>query len=66
MGTILEFPADAGSRRSGSTMVPPPGHRAEVVILPTVRIERHAQTQGDGGPEQGDAPRRGRRRRVRS
>lgn len=66
MGTILEFPADAGMRRSGSTMVPSPGHCAQVVILPVVRIERYAQTRDDGGPEQGDAPRRRRRRRVRS
>ncbi|MBB1091759.1 hypothetical protein [Rhodopseudomonas pseudopalustris] len=66
MGTIIEFPANAASRRSGSTMVPPPDHHAKVLILPVVRIERHAETRDDGGPGQGDAPRRPRRRRVRS
>ncbi|RJF74314.1 hypothetical protein [Rhodopseudomonas palustris] len=66
MGTILEFPADASARRSGSTMVPPPGHRATVVILPVVRIERHAPSQDGRGPEQGDTPPRRRRRRARS
>lgn len=65
MGTILEFPADAASR-SGSTMVPSPGHRAKVLILPVIRIERHAESRDDGGPEQGDAPPRRRRRRARS
>ncbi|MCG6203198.1 hypothetical protein LPW26_00990 [Rhodopseudomonas sp. HC1] len=65
MGTIIEFPIDASARRSGSTMVPSPGHRATVVILPVVRIERHAPSQDDSGPEQGAPPRR-RRRRVRS
>jgi hypothetical protein len=65
MGTIIEFPADAASRRPVSTM----GARREsgtIVILPVVRIERHAETTGDDGPEQGAAPGRRRRRRARS
>ncbi|NVN87047.1 MAG: hypothetical protein HXX15_13280 [Rhodopseudomonas sp.] len=66
MGTIIEFPADAASRRPGSTMVAPREGGGTIVILPVVRIERHAESNGDGGPEQGDAPRRGRRRRARS
>ncbi|WP_416221118.1 hypothetical protein [Rhodopseudomonas palustris] len=47
-------------------MVLPPDHPATVVILPAIRIERHAETRDGDGPEQGDAPRRRRRRRVRS
>ena len=43
MGTIIEFPADAASRRLGSTM---DGASREgmgtVLILPVVRIERDA------------------------
>ncbi|MGP9811853.1 hypothetical protein ACTZWT_10110 [Rhodopseudomonas sp. NSM] len=66
MGTIIEFPTDAASRRSGSTMVLPPDRPATIVILPAIRIERHAETRDDDGPEQGDAPRRRRRRRARS
>lgn len=65
MGTILEFPADAAARRPNSIVVAP-GQRAEIVILPVVRIERHAEPSSDGGPEQGDAPGRRRRRRARS
>jgi hypothetical protein len=66
MGTIIEFPADAVSRRPGSTL---DGASSDgmgtVLILPVVRIERHADHTDDGrGPEQGTAP--GRRRRRRS
>lgn len=66
MGTILEFPADAASRRPNSIVVAPGQRAAEIVILPVIRIERHAEPTSDGGPEQGDAPGRRRRRRVRS
>ncbi|MBI5130419.1 MAG: hypothetical protein HZA66_13330 [Rhodopseudomonas palustris] len=66
MGTIIEFPTDAASRRSGSTMVPPSDHQAKILILPAIRIERHVETRDDRGPEQGDAPRRRRRPRARS
>jgi hypothetical protein len=65
MGTIIEFPADAASRRLGSTM----DHAAReskgmVLILPVIRIERQAdETSGDRGPEEGTAPGRRRRRR---
>ena len=66
MGTIIEFPADAASRRLGPTMdgaaQPVKG---TVVILPVIRIERQVEeeTSGDRGPEQGTAPGRRRRRR---
>jgi len=65
MGTIIEFPADAASRRPGSTMDGAPRDGlATVLILPVVRIERETGKTGDGrGPEEGTAPGRRRRRR---
>lgn len=65
MGTIIEFPADAASRRPGAGM---DGASRDglgtVLILPVVRIEREAVETGDGrGPEEGAAPGRRRRRR---
>jgi hypothetical protein len=66
MGTILEFPADAASRRPGSPIdgVPRKG-MGTVLILPVVRIERQPEeTSGGRGPEEGTAaPGRKRRRR---
>jgi len=68
MGTILEFPADAASRHMGATMGSAPREAtATVLILPVVRIERHAEEASGGrGPEEGTAPGRRRRRRARS
>jgi hypothetical protein len=65
MGTIIEFPADAASRRLGSTMDGGPREgSATILILPAVRIEREANETNDGrGPEEGTAPGRRRRRR---
>jgi hypothetical protein len=65
MGTIIEFPADAASRRLGSTMDGAPREGlGTVLILPVVRIERTPEeTNGDSGPEEGAAPGRRRRRR---
>ncbi|MBV8924735.1 MAG: hypothetical protein JOZ74_05125 [Bradyrhizobium sp.] len=64
MGTIIEFPADAASRRLGSTMDASVGGTGTVLILPVVRIERESDgTGGGGGPEEGTAPGRRRRRR---
>ncbi|MFL6814229.1 MAG: hypothetical protein ACJ8EK_09325 [Bradyrhizobium sp.] len=65
MSTIIEFPADAASRRPGSSV---DGIRREgmgtVLILPVVRIERGPdETSGGNGPEEGTAPGRRRRRR---
>jgi hypothetical protein len=65
MGTIIEFPADAASRRLGSTMdaLPREG-MGTVLILPVVRIEREPEeTSGGSGPQEGAAPGRRRRRR---
>ncbi|MET0969969.1 MAG: hypothetical protein ABWY18_12250 [Tardiphaga sp.] len=65
MGTIIEFPADAASRRRvAATDGAPRDGLGTVVILPVVRIEREAGGAGGGdGPEAGTAPRRRRRRR---
>jgi hypothetical protein len=65
MGTIIEFPADAASRRLGSTMgAAPLDGMGTVLILPVVRIERESDgTNGGSGPEEGAAPGRRRRRR---
>ena len=65
MGTIIEFPANAASRRPGPTME---GDTREatgtVLILPVIRIEREPdETSGGRGPEEGTAPGRRRRRR---
>jgi hypothetical protein len=64
MGTIIEFPADAASRRLGSSMIGAPGGSLGIVlILPVVRIERDGDEASDGsGPEEGDASGRRRRR----
>ena len=65
MGTIIEFPADAASRRLGSSMdAAPRDGTATILILPAVRIERQTdETSGGRGPEEGTAPGRRRRRR---
>jgi len=65
MGTIIEFPADAASRRLGSTMDGAPREGSgTVLILPVIRIEREPEeTSGGRGPEEGAAPGRRRRRR---
>ena len=66
MGTIIEFPADAASRKPASAMDGAPREgMGTVLILPVVRIERTAAETGDGrGPEEGAAPGRRRRRRT--
>jgi hypothetical protein len=68
MGTIIEFPADAASRRLvGSKDVAQRKGMGVVLILPVIRIERHTdETNGGSGPEEGTAPGRRRRRRARS
>jgi len=65
MGTIIEFPAEATSRRLGLTMDGAPrAGSGTVLILPVIRIEREPQeTSGGRGPEEGTAPARRRRRR---
>jgi hypothetical protein len=65
MGTIIEFPADAASRRRGSAVDSASGvGMGTVLILPVVRIERESDGTSDGrGPQEGAAPGRRRRRR---
>jgi hypothetical protein len=64
MGTIIEFPADAASRRLGSTVDGASVGGGTVLILPVIRIERETdETSGGSGPEEGAAPGRRRRRR---
>jgi hypothetical protein len=64
MGTVIEFPADAASRRLGSAM-----DRASdedmgtILILPVVRIDRETDETSGGSAT---APGRRRRRRARS
>ncbi len=63
MCTIIEFPADAASRRPGMGGAPREG-LGTLLILPVVRIERDTDgTSGGRGPEEGAAPGRRRRRR---
>jgi hypothetical protein len=65
MATIIDFPADAASRRLGGTVHGAPDKgTATILILPAVRIERESPgNSGDRGPEQGKTPGRRRRRR---
>ena len=66
MGTIIDFPADAASRRldHGLDGAPRDG-MGTILILPVVRIDRDTdETSGGGGPEEGAAPGRRRRRRT--
>jgi len=68
MGTIIDFPADAASRRLGSWLDEAPREgMGTILILPVIRIERYANaTTGGSGPEEGTATGRRRSRRVRS
>lgn len=66
MGIILAFPSDAAARQVGARLESDPRQMGQVVILPVIRIERTDETSGDRGPEEGAAPGRRRRRRVRS
>jgi hypothetical protein len=63
MSTIIEFPAEAGTRRLGSTIDGAPREgMGTILILPVVRIEREPDETSGGGPEEGAAS-GGRRRR---
>jgi len=73
MGDIIRFPANAVARRLGEDVAPQPRRTsakissAQILILPVVRIERHAEDKNGGrGPEEGTAPGRRRKRRARS
>jgi hypothetical protein len=65
MGTIIDFPADAASRRPALGMDGAHDGMGTILILPVVRIEREGDETSDGrGPEEGTAPGRRRRRRT--
>lgn len=64
MGLIVEFP-EVLTRRIGPVL-PLPAEGAQVVILPVVRIERHADTPSDGHDGGEGTKSRRRRRRARS
>lgn len=67
MGMVIRFPENAGARRARAERDPSPQAGASIIILPVIRIERHAEDAGGGsGPETGAAPGRRRRRRARS
>jgi hypothetical protein len=62
MATIIEFPAEAASRRSRATTSQQ--GTGTILILPVVRIERETTATGDDrDPREGAAPSRRRRRR---
>jgi hypothetical protein len=64
MATIIEFPADAASRRLGGHLDASAQAMGTILILPVVRIERdHDGTSGGRGPEEGKTQGRPRRRR---
>jgi len=63
MSSIIQFPKDAASRRP-AVDEPARERMGTVVILPVVRIERVTDSTRDGGPTEGAAS--GRRRRRRS
>lgn len=66
MGMLIEFPADAASRRPALDAARCDG-LGTVLILPVIRIERaDDETSGDRGPEEGTTSGRRRRRRARS
>jgi hypothetical protein len=68
MSTIIKFPADAAARRLGMSVGVNSAREgsATILILPVVRIERDTDGTNGSGPEEGTAPGRRRRRRVRS
>ena len=64
MGTIIEFPANAPSRRLGSIDGVSRESIGTILILPVIRIERETdESTGGSGPAEGAAPGRRRRRR---
>jgi hypothetical protein len=65
MGTIIQFPADAATRRSRSITDDVSRDPGTVLILPVIRIEREIDgSTGGRGPQEG-AAQGGRRRRRR-
>jgi hypothetical protein len=64
MGTVINFQAVARATRAPGSIATK-SESAAVIILPVIRIERHAGTpSGDLEPQPGSAARRRRRRRA--
>ena len=64
MGTVINFQAVARATRAPGSIAAK-SESAAVIILPVIRIERHAGTpSGDLEPQPGSAQRRRRRRRA--
>lgn len=64
MGTIIQFPDDTRLSRDGRPVSQ--GADATIIILPTIRIERHGDAAADGSdPADGDSRSGPRRRRSR-
>jgi hypothetical protein len=64
MGTVINFQAVAPATRAPGSIAAK-SESAAVIILPVIRIERHAGTpRGDLEPQPGSAARRRRRRRA--
>jgi hypothetical protein len=63
MGTIIQFPDDFF--RYSRDVRPASGEDATVIILPTVRVERHEDPTNDGSDSDSNSgkPSRSRRRR---
>jgi hypothetical protein len=62
MGTIIHFPD--GLRPSRDIRSGGPGEDAVIIILPSIRVERHADASADGfDPTTNDTTPRSRRRR---
>lgn len=68
MGTIVEFPLEAAARRTNAGMYMAARETsATILILPSIRIERHVENMnGDSDPQQRTAPAKRRKRRARS
>jgi len=67
MGIVIHFPVEAALRRCGPAAdMARSGTTGAVLILPVVRIERAAEETNGNSPDEGTAPGRRRRRRVRS
>jgi hypothetical protein len=68
MGTVISFPERVSTARGGETLQCAATGSATVIILPTIRIERHVEAPGAGrkATHSASAPRKRRSRASRS
>jgi len=68
MGTVISFPERVSTARSGEPLQRAAAGSATVIILPTIRIERHAEAPRAGRKATlgATAPRKRRRRASQS